>query len=117
MLEWGTVEFVPNTEYVGDHTVVSRISGRRFQAPGHQVALKPARGPPGHPGSAALDEARDRLATHTRPGLARNQRADVNGLLNRGSALLDGARQPVSYTARARGSAGASVDGSEVMAT
>ena len=36
-----------------------------------QVALNPARIPPGHPGSAALDDARERLATHTRPGLAR----------------------------------------------
>lgn len=35
------------------------------------VALNPARVPPGHPGSAALDDARERLATHTRPGLAR----------------------------------------------
>jgi len=36
-----------------------------------RVALNPARIPPGHPGSAALDDARDRLATHTRPGLAK----------------------------------------------
>jgi hypothetical protein len=36
-----------------------------------QVALNPARVPPGHPASAALDDARERLATHTRPGLAR----------------------------------------------
>ena len=36
-----------------------------------RVALNPARIPPGHPGSAALDDARERLATHTRPGLAR----------------------------------------------
>ena len=36
-----------------------------------RVALNPARVPPGHPGSAALDDARERLATHTRPGLAR----------------------------------------------
>ncbi|MFL6080610.1 MAG: NAD(P)-binding protein [Ornithinibacter sp.] len=35
------------------------------------VALNPARVPPGHSGSAALDDARDRLATHTRPGLAK----------------------------------------------
>jgi hypothetical protein len=35
------------------------------------VALNPARVPPGHPGSAALDEARARLARHTAPGLAR----------------------------------------------
>ena len=36
-----------------------------------RVALNPARIPPGHPRSAALDDARDRLATHTGPGLAR----------------------------------------------
>ena len=36
-----------------------------------QVALNPARIPPGHPRSAALDDARERLATHTPPGLAR----------------------------------------------
>jgi hypothetical protein len=36
-----------------------------------QVALNPARIPPGYLGSAALDDARDRLATHTRPALAR----------------------------------------------
>jgi hypothetical protein len=34
------------------------------------VALNPARIPPGHPESAALDEARQRLATHTGPGVA-----------------------------------------------
>jgi len=36
-----------------------------------QVALNPARIPPGHPGSAALNDARERLATHTSPGLTR----------------------------------------------
>jgi hypothetical protein len=36
-----------------------------------RVALNPARIPPGHPRSAALDDARERLATHTGPGLAR----------------------------------------------
>jgi hypothetical protein len=35
------------------------------------VALNPARIPPGHPGSAALDAARERLARHTPAGLAR----------------------------------------------
>lgn len=35
------------------------------------VALNPARVPPGHPAPAALDEARERLAVHTQPGLAR----------------------------------------------
>ena len=36
----------------------------------NQVALNPARIPPGHPGSAALDDALARLAKHTEPGLA-----------------------------------------------
>ena len=35
------------------------------------VALNPARVPPGHPASAALDDARERLASYTRPALAR----------------------------------------------
>ena len=33
MLESGKVEFFPNSEYVGDRTVVSRISGERFEVP------------------------------------------------------------------------------------
>ena len=33
MLETGKVEFFPNSEYVGDRTVVSRISGERFEVP------------------------------------------------------------------------------------
>ena len=32
MLESGKVEFFPNSEYVGDRTVVSRVSGERFEA-------------------------------------------------------------------------------------
>jgi NAD(P)-binding Rossmann-like domain len=36
-----------------------------------RVALNPARTPPGHPGSPELDAARERLAAHLRPGLAR----------------------------------------------
>jgi len=36
-----------------------------------RVALNPARVPPGHPPSAALDDARERLATQIGPGLAR----------------------------------------------
>ena len=37
----------------------------------NRVALNPARVPPGHPGSAALDDALERLAAHTPAGLAR----------------------------------------------
>lgn len=36
-----------------------------------RVALNPARVPPGHPGSAALDDARARLQEHTPGGVAR----------------------------------------------
>lgn len=36
-----------------------------------QVPLNPARIPPGYPASAALDDARERLAAHAPPGLAR----------------------------------------------
>ena len=35
------------------------------------VALNPARIPPGHPATPGLDSARERLAAHVRPGLAR----------------------------------------------
>ncbi len=37
----------------------------------NRVALNPSRIPPGHPGSAELDEALTRLRTHTAPGVAR----------------------------------------------
>ena len=33
MLESGKTQFFPNSEYVGNHTVVSRISGARFELP------------------------------------------------------------------------------------
>ena len=36
-----------------------------------RVALNPARIPPGHPGSDALDHARERLAAHAPAGVAR----------------------------------------------
>lgn len=36
-----------------------------------RVALNPARVPPEHPGSAALDDARDRLQRYSGPGIAR----------------------------------------------
>ncbi|OIJ27492.1 NAD(P)-binding protein [Nocardioides luteus] len=37
MVESGKVEFFPNSEYVGDNTVVSHISGERFEMPGARV--------------------------------------------------------------------------------
>ena len=36
-----------------------------------EIPLNPARIPSGHPGSVALDDARERLATHLPQGLAR----------------------------------------------
>ena len=42
-----------------------------IKAWGDGVALNPSRIPPDHPGSAALDDALDRLGTHMGPGLAR----------------------------------------------
>src|SRR5215213_6900046 len=33
MVESGKVEFFPNSEYIGDRTVVSRVSGERFEVP------------------------------------------------------------------------------------
>lgn len=44
---------------------------RDIQEWSSRVALNPARVPPGHPGSAALDDARERIAAHGPPGLAR----------------------------------------------
>lgn len=37
MVESGKVEFFPNSEYVGDGTVVSHISGERFEMPGARI--------------------------------------------------------------------------------
>ena len=37
----------------------------------HRVALNPARIPPEHPGSAALDDALARIQAHSAPALAR----------------------------------------------
>lgn len=53
MLESGRVRFFPNSEYVGDRTVVSRVSGHRFEVPGCRVVDArylapsiPSEGPP-----------------------------------------------------------------------
>ncbi len=45
----------------------------------HGVALNPARIPPEHPGSPALDAARERLAAATAPGLAALERLAAMG--------------------------------------
>ncbi|HUG51795.1 MAG TPA: pyridine nucleotide-disulfide oxidoreductase, partial [Terrimesophilobacter sp.] len=58
-------------------TVVGARNARSFgSAPdiaawASEVALNPARIPPEYSGSADLDDALDRLQTHSRPGLAR----------------------------------------------
>jgi hypothetical protein len=56
---------------LGTRAAMSFSAEPDIKAWSDRVALNPARIPPGHPGSAALDDARERLATHMRPGLAR----------------------------------------------
>ncbi len=65
MGEWATMNVV------GTRSAMSFSAEPDIKEWADRVALNPARIPPGHPGSAALDDARERLATHTRPGLAR----------------------------------------------
>jgi hypothetical protein len=55
----------------GTQAVMSFTSEPDIKEWSNRVALNPARIPPEHPGSAALDDARERLAAHLRPGLAR----------------------------------------------
>jgi hypothetical protein len=55
----------------GTQAVMSFTSEPDIKEWANGVALNPARVPPGHPGSPALDDARARLATHLGPGLAR----------------------------------------------
>lgn len=55
---------------LGTQATMSFSSEPDIKAWSDGVALNPARVPPGHPGSAALDDARERLARHTKPGLA-----------------------------------------------
>lgn len=56
---------------VGARNAMSFGSEPDIKAWADRVALNPARIPPGYPGSAELDDARDRLQAHLRPGLAR----------------------------------------------
>ncbi len=53
----------------GTRAVMSFMSEPDINEWANRVALNPARIPPEHPGSEALDEARERLAAHVRPGL------------------------------------------------
>ncbi|MFJ9390756.1 pyridine nucleotide-disulfide oxidoreductase [Nocardioides sp. NPDC101246] len=56
---------------LGTQAAMSFSSEPDIKAWSDGVALNPARIPPGHPGSPALDDARERLAKHTKPALAR----------------------------------------------
>ena len=56
---------------MGTRAVMSFSAEPDIREWSNQVALNPARIPPGHAGSAALDDARERLARHTSLGLAR----------------------------------------------
>jgi hypothetical protein len=56
---------------MGTHNVMAFSAEPDIREWSTSVALNPARVPPGHPGSAALDDARERVATHTAAGLAR----------------------------------------------
>ncbi|MFE4000430.1 NAD(P)-binding protein [Nocardioides sp. YIM B13467] len=55
---------------LGTQAAMSFLSEPDIKAWSDGVALNPARVAPGYPGSAALDDARERLAKHTKPGLA-----------------------------------------------
>jgi len=55
---------------LGTQAAMSFSSEPDIKAWSDRVALNPARVPPGYPASAALDDARERLARHTKPGLA-----------------------------------------------
>ncbi len=55
----------------GTQAVMSFMSEPDIKEWSNRAAINPARIPPEYPGSAALDDARERLAAHVRPGLAR----------------------------------------------
>jgi hypothetical protein len=65
MAEWARMNVV------GTRAAMSFSAEPDIKEWSDRVPLNPARIPPGHVGSAALDDARERLATHARPGLAR----------------------------------------------
>jgi hypothetical protein len=65
MAEWARMNVV------GTRAVMSFSAEPDIKEWSNQVALNPARIPPGHPASAELDEARERLMAHTGPGLTR----------------------------------------------
>lgn len=56
---------------LGSRAAASAMSAADIREWSNGVALNPTRIAPDHPASPALDDARERLATHTRPGLER----------------------------------------------
>ena len=65
MAEWARMNVM------GTHAAMSYSAEPDIKEWADQVALNPARTPPGYPAAAALADARERLATHTPAGLAR----------------------------------------------
>jgi hypothetical protein len=65
MAEWAKMNVL------GTRAAMSFNSEPDIKAWADQVAINPSRVPPGHPGSAELDDALSRLQTHMAPGLAR----------------------------------------------
>ena len=65
MAEWAKMNLL------GTRNAMSFGSEPDIKAWADQVAINPARVPPGHGGSAELDEALSRLQTHMPPGLAK----------------------------------------------
>jgi hypothetical protein len=65
MAEWARMNVL------GTRAVMSFSTEPDIKEWADRVAINPARIPPGHPGSAALDDARERLASHTPSGLVR----------------------------------------------
>jgi hypothetical protein len=65
MADWARMNFR------GTQAVMSFMSEPDIKDWSNRVAINPARIPPEHPGSPALDDARERLAAWVRPGLAR----------------------------------------------
>lgn len=56
---------------LGTRAAMSFAAQPDIRAWSDEVALNPARIPPGHPASPELDDARERLAAHTAPGVTR----------------------------------------------
>ncbi len=73
LTDWATMNVL------GTRNVQSFSAEPDLKAWADAVALNPARIPPGHPGSAALDDALERLQRYAAPGLARLTRLSGAG--------------------------------------